>query len=118
MWWRSLLAVAVVMIISGVSLYLWQERSLRTSPAAAAAQIDTISVPDLYPGGAPPAHMPNPDTHIPQEFSAGDISAGQRLYSMYNCVACHANGGGGIGVALMDDKWIYGSEPSNIFRSI
>jgi cytochrome c oxidase cbb3-type subunit 3 len=40
------------------------------------------------------------------------------LYSAYNCVGCHAHGGGGMGVALMDDKWIYGSAPEQIFATI
>ncbi|HSU25803.1 MAG TPA: c-type cytochrome, partial [Pyrinomonadaceae bacterium] len=29
-----------------------------------------------------------------------------------------ANGGGSIGPALMDDKWIYGSQPEQIFSTI
>ena len=36
---------------------------------------------------------------------------GKRLFSWYNCIGCHANGGGGIGPPLMDDEWIYGSRP-------
>ena len=35
-----------------------------------------------------------------------------------NCYGCHANGGGAIGPALMDDKWIYGSQPDQIFATI
>jgi cytochrome c oxidase cbb3-type subunit 3 len=35
-----------------------------------------------------------------------------------NCVGCHAHGGGGMGVALMDNKWAYGSQPEQIFASI
>ncbi|MFN7140138.1 MAG: c-type cytochrome, partial [Limisphaerales bacterium] len=31
---------------------------------------------------------------------------------------CHFNGGGGIGPPLMDDQWIYGSDPANVFASI
>ena len=32
--------------------------------------------------------------------------------------AATAQGGGGMGPALMDDKWIYGSEPANIYATI
>ena len=39
---------------------------------------------------------------------------GKRLYRWFNCIGCHANGGGGIGPALMDDRWIYGSAIENI----
>jgi len=40
------------------------------------------------------------------------------LYSWYNCVGCHAHGGGGIGPALMDRTWIYGGRPEQIYASI
>jgi cytochrome c oxidase cbb3-type subunit 3 len=47
------------------------------------------------------------------------MSEGKRLFSQMNCTGCHANGGGGaIGPALTDDKWIYGSEPDHIFATI
>jgi len=46
------------------------------------------------------------------------VSEGKRLFSQYNCSGCHANGGGGIGPPLMDQGWIYGSEPANIFATI
>ncbi|HEY0549255.1 MAG TPA: cytochrome c, partial [Verrucomicrobiae bacterium] len=36
----------------------------------------------------------------------------------YNCVGCHAHGAGGMGPALMDDKWIYGSNPEQIYATI
>lgn len=35
-----------------------------------------------------------------------------------NCNGCHFNGGGGIGPALMDDEWIYGSRIENIVQTI
>jgi cytochrome c oxidase cbb3-type subunit 3 len=50
--------------------------------------------------------------------NAYSISEGQRLYNWFNCVGCHANGGGGMGPALMDDLWFYGSDPENIFATI
>jgi cytochrome c oxidase cbb3-type subunit 3 len=52
------------------------------------------------------------------EENAYAMSQGKRLFTWYNCVGCHSHGGGGIGPALMDDKWIYGSEPENIYRTI
>lgn len=46
------------------------------------------------------------------------ISQGRRLFITMNCVGCHAQGGGGMGPALMDDRWIYGSDPEQIRYTI
>jgi len=54
----------------------------------------------------------------PFQKNAYGTAEGKRLFDQYNCSGCHAHGGGGMGPALMDDKWIYGSEPANIFESI
>jgi len=54
----------------------------------------------------------------PFEDNAYGVSEGKRLYTQYNCAGCHFNGGGGIGPPLMDDVWIYGSEPVNIYSTI
>ena len=54
----------------------------------------------------------------PNEENAYAMNQGKRLFRAYNCNGCHSNGGGGMGPALMDDKWIYGSEPQNIYATI
>ena len=46
------------------------------------------------------------------------MSEGKTLFQQFNCVGCHAQGGGGMGPPLMDEKWIYGSDPQNIFATI
>jgi cytochrome c oxidase cbb3-type subunit III len=46
------------------------------------------------------------------------IAQGKQLFSWFNCTGCHSHGGGGIGPALMDDKWIYGAEPDQIYATI
>jgi cytochrome c oxidase cbb3-type subunit 3 len=46
------------------------------------------------------------------------MSEGKRLYAQYNCAGCHAQGGGAIGPALMDDEWRYGFDPADIYSSI
>jgi cytochrome c oxidase cbb3-type subunit 3 len=46
------------------------------------------------------------------------LSQGQRLFTWYNCAGCHANGGGGMGPPLMDDQWIYGGDPAQIYQTI
>lgn len=50
--------------------------------------------------------------------NAYEMSQGKRLFRWYNCGGCHAQGGGGMGPALMDDKWIYGHEPDQIYETI
>jgi cytochrome c oxidase cbb3-type subunit 3 len=50
--------------------------------------------------------------------NAYEVSQGKMLYKWFNCVGCHAQGGGAIGPALMDDKWIYGKKPEEIFTTI
>jgi len=52
------------------------------------------------------------------EVNAKAMSDGERLYNAYNCVGCHAHGGGGMGPPLIDDTWIYGSQPEQIFSTI
>ena len=46
------------------------------------------------------------------------VSQVKRMFAYFNCSGCHANGGGGMGPPLMDDRWIYGSAPENIFATI
>jgi cytochrome c oxidase cbb3-type subunit 3 len=54
----------------------------------------------------------------PYNGNAWAISEGKRLFTHFNCSGCHANGGGGIGPALMDDEWIYGFDAANIFATV
>jgi cytochrome c oxidase cbb3-type subunit 3 len=69
---------------------------------------------ELQPGApSPPPTMKNP-----LQDNAYALSEGKRLFSAYNCVGCHAQGGGAIGPALMDHRWIYGSRPEQIFSTI
>ena len=52
------------------------------------------------------------------QHNAWALNQGKRLYAWFNCTGCHANGGGGIGPALMDSLWIYGDDAAAIARSI
>jgi cytochrome c oxidase cbb3-type subunit III len=54
----------------------------------------------------------------PFDDNAHGTTEGQILFDQMNCSGCHANGGGGMGPPLMDDEWIYGSLPNQIFASI
>ena len=68
---------------------------------------------DLHPGMVPPPSS----VSNKYEESAYAASEGQKLFDQYHCSGCHFHGGGGIGPPLMDDQWIYGSDPQNI-RSV
>jgi cytochrome c oxidase cbb3-type subunit 3 len=75
---------------------------------------DTTPVTELYVGGI----QPHVSEHSKYEENAYALSQGKMLFSSYNCTGCHANGGGGMGPALMDDQWIYGYEPDQVYKSI
>lgn len=50
--------------------------------------------------------------------NADAVTAGRRLFQAYNCNGCHSNGGGGMGPALMDGKWIYGARLEQIHQTL
>ena len=53
------------------------------------------------------------------ERNAHALASGKRLWTWYNCSACHGNGGGGgSGPALMDPQWVYGWDSASIYQSI
>jgi cytochrome c oxidase cbb3-type subunit 3 len=78
------------------------------------ARVAPVAQSDLTPG----APVPTPPTKNPAEESAYALNEGKRLFQQYNCSGCHAQGGGGIGPPLLDDKWLYGSDPANVFQTI
>ena len=91
-----------------------ETRELRPLPPAQNV-LNAVQISGLNPGANPLTPPPAPSVY---EESAYAVSQGQTLYNQYNCVGCHANGGGGIGPPLMDNNWIYGSEPANVFATI
>ena len=91
-----------------------EERELRPSPPASEV-VNETQVSGLNPGANP---LPTPPTPAMYEESAYAVSEGKRLFNQYNCSGCHANGGGGIGPPLMDNYWVYGSQPQNILTTI
>lgn len=90
-----------------------ERRSFRDMPPAA-TPTSLVSLSPLEPG------MPRPRVALaaPYDDNAYGVAEGKRLYSQWNCVGCHAHGGGAIGPALMDVEWIYGSQPQNIYATI
>lgn len=76
--------------------------------------VDSKTVMQLPPG----ASLPVQNVKNDYEENAYALSEGKRLFSAYNCNGCHSLGGGGMGPALMDNKWIYGGKPEEIFSTI
>src|SRR5215204_4768535 len=72
------------------------------------------------PAGEPMQGGNTLSTRPPADYeeNAYAVSEGKRLYSMFSCHGCHAHGGGDMGPPLMDDRWIYGHRPEQIFSTI
>jgi cytochrome c oxidase cbb3-type subunit III len=83
--------------------------------ASAAHRSFPVRVGNSQPG---PKQLGATALNNPYEGNAWAISEGQRLFEQYNCSGCHFHGGGGIGPALMDNEWIYGSSPAQIYATI
>jgi len=107
---RLTIGLLVLLALAGCKR---EERRFRSEPAAD-ARPGVVRVGELQPG------PPTPGLVVANPFikNAPAIADGQRLYTQMNCVGCHFHGGGGIGPPLMDDQWIYGSDPENIFSTI
>jgi cytochrome c oxidase cbb3-type subunit III len=115
---RHAVTIAVTLAVAlGATLLSGCEREERrlSEPPPSSGRINSIVVSDLVPGEQLPKR---PATENAYEENAWAISEGQHLFQWFNCNGCHSNGGGGMGPALMDDEWIYGSDPANIFATI
>src|SRR5712675_469587 len=112
---RLRLQLGLLFAIAGVLASCQREDRILRQPPPANDILNTIQISGLNPGAN---SIPTPPSTNMYQESAYAVSEGQKLYEGYNCVGCHAHGGGGIGPALMDRVWIYGSEPGNIFATI
>ena len=108
------LDLAIVALVTLTLLGCERESRRFSDSPAAPGGTQTIRQSDLQPGSS----RPTPGTPSPYDENAYAISQGKQLFEWFNCKGCHAEGGGAIGPALMDDKWIYGSAPANIFETI
>jgi cytochrome c oxidase cbb3-type subunit 3 len=112
---RLVLGLCIVLLVVFLAACEREERRFREMPAATAHE-GAVRVSELQPGPQVPGVG---DVDVQGYGSnAYAMSEGQQLYKWFNCVGCHANGGGGMGPALMDDKWIYGSDIENIVATI
>lgn len=109
---RFLKPAVLVTIVCTVACEREQRRF--DEPAAASAPVNSIRMTPQQPGPLTPVNI----AESPYAENAYSLNEGKKLFSSYNCEGCHFLGGGGMGPALMDDKWIYGSDPANIFSTI
>ena len=119
--------IAIIVLFGLITFAAWDAST--SAPAAStdkAAVTETGALPEgcreiamvaIAPGGVPPEHGTCPEA-AKFDGNPEQIEAGQQLYAAFNCVGCHFNGGGGMGPALMDDHWIYGSSMENVASSI
>src|SRR3954463_4452276 len=87
-----------------------------SKPAEATSPPSQTAMTPLVAGATDPAFRAQQTREYGE--NAWQLTQGQSLYSAFNCVGCHAHGGGDVGPALMDDKWIYGGEIDQIYLSI
>lgn len=85
-------------------------------PDKDAAKLGPVPLVSLEPGG----HTPPKNSQAGKDYeqNAYHLSQGKALFSAMNCNGCHSNGGGGMGPALIDNVWIYGSDFVNIAATI
>jgi cytochrome c oxidase cbb3-type subunit 3 len=107
---RSALAAALAVLLLGCDR---EHRRFREQPPGVPAE-SPVSMSELQPG------VPTADVSLlnAYEENAWAVGEGKRLYTQFNCVGCHAQGGGAIGPPLMDAEWIYGSAPENVYATI
>jgi len=95
-----------------------EERRFR-EPTPSTVASNSVTMSGLHPANPTQGTVPpNSPVNNAYEQSAYAVSEGEKLFNQYNCSGCHAHGGGGIGPPLMDQTWIYGSQPQNVFMTI
>jgi len=111
---RGLHLAVVVLVLATALAGCYREQREFESPPDGSKVLDTVRLTGQQPGEA----RPGAPASNKYEENAYALAQGKRLFRWYNCNGCHAQGGGNMGPALMDGKWIYGSEPPQIFATI
>jgi cytochrome c oxidase cbb3-type subunit III len=101
--------------VAGAPTGCQRERRDLTASAVTAQTSSGVVVSALLPTGVPPTIQTTLSQSLENAYA---MNEGKRLFDAYNCTGCHAHGGGAIGPALMDERWIYGGEAANIFETI
>lgn len=113
MWWLIILfGVIIFSIIYWVAI---DDRSFEgATDRALEAKLEAVNAARL----ANSIDVTNDALFYEMAGNASFVQAGQATFEA-NCVACHgANLQGGIGFNLVDDEWVHGSRPSEIYLSV
>ena len=105
----------VALLLVAVLLSACEREERRLNQPSPPAPVQFVAQVPLQPG---PTFIADTTDEAPFDDNAFGTAQGQTLFGQMNCSGCHAHGGGAMGPALMDDEWIYGSSPSQIFASI
>jgi len=111
----ALLVAAAIGVASGCQR---EERHFTATPVAADARATTEALPAQQAGPAGRGLREVQAAGAYDETSAYTLAQGKMVYRWFNCIGCHAQGGGGSGPALMDATWLYGNKPGDVFTSI
>jgi cytochrome c oxidase cbb3-type subunit 3 len=110
---QAWLAIGLVLLLGACER---EKRDFRGDPEA--GEPERIVQSALSPGPSGPVEILSGRGRRYEE-NAYAQSEGKRLFTAYNCSACHGHaGGGGMGVPLMDEKWIYGAKIENVVQTI
>ena len=111
---RRRVRVAIAIVVAALATTACQREERYFEPPTKAVTPPPVRLSAIQPGSI------STDTSIENKYedTAYALSEGKRLFGWYNCNGCHANGGGDKGPALMDDVWIYGSRPAQIYATI
>jgi cytochrome c oxidase cbb3-type subunit III len=112
---RVLLVVALALVLASCDR---EERKLAKQPSTVPSPATGARLGDLQPGQAGDGISETVSSKSYDGRNAYDLAQGKRLFQWFNCSGCHSQGGGGMGPALMDSKWLYGHEPDDIYRTI
>ena len=104
----------LAVILGALALAACQRETRYFEPPTKAITTPPVRMSAIQPGTI------STNTTIEEKYerNAYALSEGKRLFGWYNCNGCHANGGGDKGPPLMDNVWIYGSEPAQIYATI
>jgi len=104
----------VLAVLAALTLTACERETRYFEPPTKAVTPPPVRLGQVQPGAI------STDTSLEAKYeeNAYALSEGKRLFGWYNCNGCHANGGGDKGPALMDNVWIYGSKPAQIYSTI